>query len=156
MQRPRMILVVAAACVVVGMSLSEPEAHASPRAKTYQGAITFPQPGGPVCFVFHSDGMFSFAIPGLQTNGAWFEIGGLWFSFSTFGSGGTNTLVIVMAGTTFEADAEALVAAALLSLIDNPIPPQPFLAAGHSVARCDLPPPPVTPKGSARRPGNSR
>lgn len=156
MQRPRMILVAAAACIAFGMSLAAPEAHASPRGKTYDGASTFPQ-SGPVCFVFHSDGSFSFdLLEGVRSTGTWFEIGDLWFSFSTVAPPpGGLTLFVVMAGTTFEQDSGALNAAALVGFLDDPgFPLQPFLAAGHS-GECDTIPS-ESPGDQAKELGKSR
>jgi hypothetical protein len=142
------VLVVTASCVSVGMSLSAPEAHASPRGKIYEVAlIPDPTPGFPVCTVFHSDGSFSFAVIGLTTTGAWFETGGLWFSFSTPAPG--SNLLLFFVGTTFGADSEVLVAAGLT--LGALFPPA-FLVAGQSTNRCN-PNEARTTEASARRPG---
>lgn len=151
MHRPRLILVVAAVCVVVGMGA--PEAQASPNGKTYLGSIVLPQPTGATCSVFNSDGSFTLTVPGpIETSGSWFAIGPAWFSFSIFGSGGPNTLVIILVGTTFGADSDVLVAAGLLGLADYPLPPQPFVTVGGSIpGPCE-----ATPAGSGPEDKHSR
>ena len=153
MHGARLIRVVAAACVVVGISLCAPEAQASPQGKTYLGSIVFPQPTGATCAVFNSDGSFTLTVPGqIETSGSWFAIGPAWFSFSTSGSGGTNTLVIILVGTTFGADNEVLVASGLLGLADYPLPPQPFVTAGGAISGpCEAKPAVSEPKGKRSR-----
>jgi hypothetical protein len=135
MKRSRIILVSAAAFVVVGMSLSAPEAHASPRGKTYKGKFLFIE--NAACFVFHEDGSFSLNLqsgpPQIQAHGSWFEIGSLWFSFSSF----DRDFVFLHVGTTFDQDA-ALFTVGFFGFIQDGLIP--FAAVGQSIsAPCEVP-----------------
>jgi hypothetical protein len=155
MKRSRTILATAAVCFVVGISLSAPRAHASPRGKTYEANLLFPQQGGPFCLVFHSDGQFSLIQPDLlQIDGAWVEVGEIWFSFATIGND-LNRILVFWAGNTFGDDAGALVATGLFVLLGYPLPPQVVLAAGHASDTCTVRPT-GTSEDSAGGPGKSQ
>jgi hypothetical protein len=154
--KSRLIFVLAVVSAVVGMSVSTPDAHASPRAKTYKGTANFftsPVPNN-ACFVFHSDGSFSFDLQGgpppIATIGTFFELGDLWFSFSI----GDVSRLFLFVGTTFDVQG-TLAAVGIFTFTDYPAA-LPFLAFGHSISGpCDVSLT-GTPEGSVQRPGNSR